>query len=74
MQKAAGLATKGAEIKRHVAMKPANIFWLIIGAGLGLQLPFWGVIGAFALLTPVALIIGRWRRKKMEDEGYPDGY
>lgn len=57
--------------------KYAKTFWLAAGIGFGMTHGLWVVIGMFAILTPVALVMSwyhRWRREKMEDEGYPEGY
>jgi hypothetical protein len=58
-------------------MKSANIFWFAVGVGFGLTHGVWGLIGMLAILTPVAILMifyRKWRKQKMEDEGYPDGY
>jgi hypothetical protein len=58
-------------------MKYATTFWLVAGISFGMTHGVWGVIGMFALLVPVALVMSwyrGWRKEKMEDEGYPDGY
>ena len=58
-------------------MKSANTFWLTVGVGFGLTHLGWGLIGMFAILIPVAIVVSfyrKWRREKMADEGYPDGY
>lgn len=57
--------------------KYAKTFWLAAGISFGMTHGLWGVIGMFAVLTPVALVMSwyhRRRMQKMEDEGYPDGY
>jgi hypothetical protein len=51
-----------------------KLFWLALAVGMGIHFGIWGLIGIFAILTPIALVMDWWRKKKLEDQGYPDGY
>jgi hypothetical protein len=59
--------TLGNRRRKGIMNKYANTFWLAVGIGAGIHFGVWGLIGMFAILTPIALIMDWWRKRRHED-------